>query len=38
MYKIDISKGFTKYFTNYSEAKKFALSCGYTTRKIKPVH
>lgn len=38
MYKIDIAKGFTKYFLSYSEAKSYAKAIGRTTRSIKPVH
>lgn len=38
MYKIDIGPGFTKYFLSWSEAKSFAQSVGYSTRRIKPVH
>lgn len=38
MYKIDISKGFTKYFLTYSEATQYAKSCGIRKSKIKPIH
>lgn len=38
MYKINIGPGFTKYFLSYSEATSYAKACGFTKRKIKPVH
>lgn len=38
MYKIDIAKGFTKYFLSYAEAYSYAKACGINPKRIKPVH